>query len=203
MRSRSSSMLGLSVVDGILFGLMSIPSFIALAEYARNGGLEVPMEAEVCAYIFGPVLILLTAPVMLLAATLSSRASSDAGRRAVYVLAILPAVVWLYMGASIADGFVPSLIMGMPLFVLCALAIPFSALVLNREVMTGLVSPYGAHIHCRFCGAQLVMAREDPYVKCRRCNAINANPFSGPVGDGSVPPLPPEGGTGGHPDEQG
>lgn len=203
MRSRSSSLLGLSIINGVLLALLSIPSFIAFSEYMRNGGLEVPMEAEVCAYIFGPLLFVLAAPVILDALSLSAYATSDASRRALYVLVLLPVVVWGFMLASITEGFIPSLIMGMPLFITCAIAIPFSALVLHRHIMATLYSPYSAHIHCRFCGAQLVMAREDQYVKCRRCNAINANPFSGPVGDGSLPSPPPGAGTDGHPDVQG
>ncbi len=196
-------MLGLSVVDGVLFGLLSIPSFIMFADYMHYGELSVPFEAEVCAYIFGPVLILLSAPVMMLAMSLSDRAVKVATRRAVYVLVILPVVVWVFMFASLTEGFVPSLLMGMPLFILSALALPFCALILHRDVMASLVSPYGAHIHCRMCGAQLVMAREDTYVQCRRCNAINANPFPPPAtGDDPMFP-PPDGGVRGHPEEEG
>lgn len=196
-------MLGLSVVDGVLLGLLSIPSFIVFAEYARYGELAVPFEAEVCAYIFGPVLILLTAPVMLLAWSLSDRARSDASRRAVYVLSILPVVVWVYMFASFTEGFVPSLLLGMPLFILSAIAIPFSSFILHREVMTTLVSPYAAHIHCRMCGAHLMMAREDPYVQCRRCTAINANPFLKRTADGAVMSPPPASEVGGYPEYKG
>jgi len=196
-------MLGLSLVVGVLFAVLSIPSFIALAEYMRYGELEVPMEAEVCAYIFGPVLFLLLGLVMLDAISLRAYAMDDAARRAFYVIVILPVAVIVYMLASFTEALIPSLIMGMPLFIVSAIAIPFSALVLHRHVMAALVSPYGAHIHCRFCGAHLVMAREDQYVKCRRCNAMNANPFSQPAADGTVISPSPVEGAEGHPETRG
>jgi len=190
-------MLGLSVLDGVLLGLLSIPSFVMLGEYIDYGELSVPYEAEMCGVLFGPIMVLLTAPVMMLAWSLRDRASGNTGRRALYVLVILPAVVWIFMFASLGDALVPSLLLGMPLLLLSAVAIPMSAFILHRDVMATLVAPYAANIHCRMCGALLLMAKEDTYVQCRRCSAINANPFSQPSAGG--PPVLPSPDAGGGP----
>jgi hypothetical protein len=190
---RARSVLALGAINGIALVYMAMVSAAFIGEWVLNGSVSVWYGALCGATVLVGALVLM-APMALLAAQLLPSAMTATARRAAYVLVLLPLVILAFSLASLMDTLVPSIVLGFPLFVVGAFAIPYSALKLHKSLIPHILASNVARIVCSQCGALLAMARDDQVVRCQFCKRPNLNPFmspSGTLGEPRPRPRPP------------
>jgi hypothetical protein len=190
---KAHTMLAMGAINGIALIYLSLVSATFIWEWAMNGSVSVWYGALCGATVLVGALVLM-APMVLLAAQLLPIAPNATARRAAYVLVLLPFVILVFSIASLMDTFIPSMVLGFPLFVAGAFGIPYSALELHKNIIPHILAQNVARIVCCQCGALLPMARDDQVVKCACCKRPNLNPFMGPSGTLGEPqprPRPP------------
>ena len=162
-------------------GFVSSQSFITFLE---DGEISAEFTVAPCIIMGGIFLVIALAFTLPIARVLLS-SEDESARRAAYFSTLFPILLISFLLSTPQASFAPSFAFGFPLFLVGAVAYPYSAIVMKRHIKMAEMENL-LIVRCFRCAYIFEMHKQEPWVRCPHCGQVNMNPTK-PVDQGDTP----------------
>lgn len=191
LTAKADASVGMALVFGMVMFVAGFISFITFVEYIDTGEISFGLAGMPCV-VFGVAVVLVFIAWNVPIARILLSSAPAAGRRAAYFQILFPVVLASFLIATPQASFAPSITFAFPLFLIGALAYPYTALVMKKHVKAAEMANL-LYVQCFRCTYVFEMHKEDEWIRCPYCGQVNMNPVKAEVEEMASDTAPEKG----------